>query len=290
MKDAERLTCDYTRLIAESPFRIAPERQQELYDNVLNKEIWDLVFTTEKANFSAFAAEKKIFVSFSALLSIWAVAHAAHTLSPAAAESMRQGNRIIDVVAGSPLATAFEMIEAAKELIRNENSIWPPHLPVPIMETEEGTANARVNNLFLGAVSWIILHEIAHINLNHEEITSSIIRNKQEHEADIWAVDWIMKQPRDEFQRGFRIFSVSISLCWIGLIDEIRRGSTSHPHASERFGACIDSFNAQPLDYGVESASYLTKILFDPKSTNEDAEDPADALRTVVINYIRSPR
>jgi hypothetical protein len=58
----------------------------------------------------------------------------------------------------------------------------------------------------------MVLHEIAHIHLNHEEFTTAEIRRNQEFEADKWATKWILDQAGSDLNREFRVFAVAIGI------------------------------------------------------------------------------
>jgi hypothetical protein len=288
--DAQRLTEGFIADITASPFRIAPERREELLKDVFGGTPYCVDFRHLEANFWGNPPTREITISFPALLSLWATAHASLLLSHEAAQAMRRGERELDSHSNSAVALAYRLIEAAQALIRNESSAWPSDLPLPNAAAPGETHDGAVNNLFLGAVSWITLHEVAHIHLNHLKTATDAVRRDQEHEADLWATGWILQKVPDEEERAYRIFATATALAWIGLLDDVRRGSTTHPHASERFGQCFAAFGAQPESAGLELASYLVKALFNPDIELPDTETPEDSLINALIMYSKRPR
>jgi hypothetical protein len=244
MTDAERLTKDFIPVVNASPFRIAPERRLELLHEIFNGTPWNLCFRFSPTNFWVDPQTKDITVSFSSLLSIWATAHAALIICDEAAVAMRANITRLDTSPGSNMRQAIDLIEVAKALIRDPSVVWPTCLPFPNPNSVHQTVYDAINNLFLGAVGWIILHEVAHVILNHQVETSADLRRRHEHEADSWATEWIFKAVPDEKTRAFRIYATATALSWIGFVDDISRVSSTHPHASERFGRCLTLFSA----------------------------------------------
>ncbi len=290
MDDAERLIRDFCNDLLSTPFLIAPERANELNSEVFGGHPWIMRFEAVRANFHAYPQSKEIKASFAALLSLWATAQACMTISAEAAASMRAGKTTLDSSPNSAVANALALIDAAKGLIRDQSFAWPMELPVPDVEAPINTPYGAGNNLFLAGASWIILHEIAHVHLRHEETTSEYVIRQQEEEADRWAVSWIFEKLNEEEQRGLRILAVATALTWIGLIDSVRRGSTTHPHASERLGKCHALFGGEPEDPGYELASYIVKVIFNPSEELPDSETGNDALIDAMIAYTRNPR
>jgi len=262
----------------------------ELLKDVFNGTPWEVEFLPIKANCHADPKTSHITVSFAALLSLWATAHAGLLICNQAAQAMRAKQTELDPETNPSVARALELVRAAQGLIREKSTPWREDLPMPNPTPPIGSHDWAVNNLFLGAVGWILLHEIAHINLNHEEVTSDSITQRQEHEADRWASNWIFDKLQDEPTRAFRIFATATALTWIGLVDDIRRGSTTHPHASERLGKCFSLFGGDAESAGLEFATYLVKVFFTPSIKLPDAETPEDALRDALISYSQKPR
>ncbi len=88
---------------------------------------------------------------------------------------------------------------------------------------------------------------------------------RQEHEADLWAARWILEElPDDDRQGYFRLFAISVALTWLVLVDDVRRTSTTHPHAWQRLNRLSDAFPVDDLNPAFEMASYVVKVLLLP--------------------------
>jgi hypothetical protein len=252
------LTLGFAQDVQRAPYRIAPEKAVEL-NLLFGAKPLTLVFSDGAANFYARPNDSEIGVTFAALLSLWAAARAALHIGNEAMAATRSKRAKLDRQPGTPIAEAYDLIKAAKNLIQDPRARWPNDLPEPNARAVKRSPDWYANNLFLGAVGWTLLHEVAHIRLNHQETTSEL-RRRQEHEADQWATKWIFERAGQGLNRDFRIFATATGIIWVGLIDIIRRGSTTHPHASERFYKCSNLFGADPIGPGLELAAHITKL------------------------------
>ncbi|HEX7944433.1 MAG TPA: hypothetical protein VF495_07200, partial [Phenylobacterium sp.] len=100
--------------ISAAPYAIAPERAEELNDNVFGGVPWDLFFTSGPANFFARPQEKELEARFAALLSLWAASRASLQLGDAMMRATRARETSIEVVPGGPVDEAFRLVEVAK--------------------------------------------------------------------------------------------------------------------------------------------------------------------------------
>jgi hypothetical protein len=92
--DAELLMANFAEDVRAVHVHVAPERQSDL-GKILGREIWEMDFTNQPANFAAYPDVHRIEVRYAALLSLWAVAKAALQISQAMAEATRQGDTVV---------------------------------------------------------------------------------------------------------------------------------------------------------------------------------------------------
>ena len=174
----------------------------------------------------------------------------------------RTGRAELDRRPGTPIYEALGYRDEAKALLRDRWSRWPDCLPPPEPQAAEGSRDWAVNNLFFGAVGWILLHEIAHKHLNHERNTTAELRRRQEFDADGWAADWVLTRVPNDLR--FRVAAIASAFTWIGLVDDVFGPGPTHPPAWERFACCISRFTPGALSPGLEIASYAIKTCFLP--------------------------
>ncbi|HEX7947102.1 MAG TPA: phage exclusion protein Lit family protein [Phenylobacterium sp.] len=290
MTDAERLMAPLIPAISAAPYAIAPERAEELNDDVFGGVPWDLFFTAGPANFFARPQAKELEARFAAVLSLWAASRAALQLGEAMMRATRAKEPSVEVVPDGPVDEAFRLVEVAKTLIRSPSAAWPADLPAPPPRSSWGGHDWHVQQLFLGATAWALHHEIAHVHLRHEEVTIDAVRRQQEHEADVWATRWILARAGTGRKREFRAYSAATGLAWLGLIDDVRRGSTTHPHAAQRLGACAESFGLGARSPALELAAYTLKAFFNPTEAVPATDTPAEAFEDALFRYARQPR
>lgn len=286
MTDAKTLTEGFENAAREAAFRIAPERAQELV-NLMGGETWYLDFEEGQANFTAYPDSKSIVGTYAALLSLWATAASVRVLMIATQTAAEQDLKQIVIAPGSPGFEAIEFKNAALALIRNEASAWVELPADPVPAADLSSADGLTNNLFLAALSVVVLHECGHIALSHQSYTSLL--HEQEHEADAWAVAWILKMAPSKSHREFRMLAICVAFIWIGLIDEVRRASTTHPPAAQRLGKAYDCFGNVPEDsLALEMSSYVIKAFFDPAADIPQPDDALSAFVDQLIGYSRS--
>jgi hypothetical protein len=277
----------YIPAISMAVFAVAPERAQQLNDEVFDRVPWTVEFANSRNldTFIAYPSKQLIEVRFSGLLSLWAAANAALLFASEMMMAARAGARAIDTTPGFPAADALRFISAAKDLMREPGVAWPAELPLPDPHAALGTHPWYVNQLFLGATAWVLLHEVAHVYLRHEETTIAEIRIRQEREADEWATRWMLEQAPEDLRREFRSVACATGLAWIGLSDEMQRGLTTHPHASQRLTTCSSLFPLAELSPALEMAGYIVKAFFNPHAPIPDSEHPSEAFDQILHWY-----
>ena len=101
------------------------------------------------------------------------------------------GQTTVNISAELAQRRTAEYLDYARALFR-ENRNWPSDLPYPDPNAAFATTEGRVNNLFFGALSWILLHEVAHVHHQDEMLIPSAQRIAQEYRADDFATRWIL--------------------------------------------------------------------------------------------------
>lgn len=274
--DAATLIRGLTQAVSDAPFLLAPERAKELSEAVFAGAPFNLIFEEGKANLEAFVEDEKVVATYPALLSLWAVAYAAVLICDEA--SLRQsafsaihGENPPDDAhielprdPGTPMHVALALVDSAKELIRDPSARWTPGLPEPQSAPVEKSLDWRVNNLFLAAAAWAILHEIGHVNLHHGHSLFPEKLKAREYEADEWAVGWALKSAPG-FQFEFRLLAIGVGYVWLALIDEKRRESPTHPPAFDRLARRMqEGFGETKLSAGLQASAYVIKACFIP--------------------------
>jgi hypothetical protein len=277
--------------VAAAPYAIAPERAIDLEAKVFLGKPWGIVFGDgANSSMKAMVDSNEIWVPYSGLLSLWAATRAVVLIGTEAMAATRKGQAALDSRPGTAVADAIRLREASASFIRNSQAKWPSDLPTPDSNALEGCIDWHVNNVFLGACGWILLHEIAHMHLSHAPDTSADLRKKQEREADEWATKWILDHAPQNLQREFRLLSLAASFTWLGLNDGVMRVDTTHPHAWERFGHCTNAFKTDALSPGLELAAYVVKVCFFPAEPISPAETPEEAFFETLFQAAHLPR
>lgn len=286
MLDAERLMHSFATPLRESPFRIAPERIQELIGK-MGGDPWPLNIVGGAANFTAYPAKKEIKGTYAAMLSLWAVSASVQAMIDLTQTAAASGDPKIIIEQGGPGSEIIEFKLLAEALIRNEASPWVNAPADPNVFADLKSPDGLVTNLFLAAASVIVLHEYAHIALRHQPTTTRL--HEQEFEADLWAVAWVLDKVQNEQEREFRTLAVCTALIWVGLIDGVRQANSTHPSAASRLGKAFENFGGlRDQSQALEIGSYVLKAFFDPTTDLHQPESAMDSFRDRLIDYLRS--
>jgi len=267
-------------------FHAAPERKDELAaflsSGFNGLELWD-----GPVNFWADAADNIVRGSFSGFLSLWAACRAALLFADAGVQAMRRSESVISAEAPAVIQ-AWKLVGAADALIRDQGAQWPDDLVRPDPNADD-IASKAANNLFLFASAWALLHEIGHLKLGHSGDVTADERKRQEVDADAFANRWLLQNcPPEHIE--FRTFGVACAIAWLGLIDRVRRGSTTHPHASERLNRASALFDLKRESPSFEMTSYVLKAFFDPSTPLPETEDAEEAFATIAAAWSQLDR
>lgn len=227
--------------IAECPGLIAPERELDLGE-VMKVTPWTYVVhgTDGARGISASLEEGVINLPLAQLERLWAMTYG-FLLGFDIGRKHASGTEVgIDdcpelKIPMHMLSWAYEGLKARKRMP------WPDYLPRPGNQkgVDEETLE-KVNRHFLGAVGFIILHEIAHLHLRHPlpKFQSEEESIRCEREADAWAAAWIMEQcPPHTDTRIFRADVCVLALSLMNLLefsDGPQVGKQTHPPTVER--------------------------------------------------------
>ena len=154
---------------------IAAERNDELVRDIFQGKRWHLTLVEGAAKagrdpFKAIPDDHEIEVSCSGLAMLWCISgYAALTFDLVRAARNSTG-RLLDV--GPLFDGAKWMLTLAEQLCKDDVD-WPKHRYCPSAQAT-GDPYEAIDRIFYGAVSWILLHEIAHVHYRHKTDLLSI--------------------------------------------------------------------------------------------------------------------
>lgn len=259
---------------------IAPERRDDLVSEIFGAEKWTISWSNEPANFFAIPEDKAIYLTAAGQASLWCLAYAAFHVIDVASRRQRVadyneqdhldiGQYWSDLGLGDYVAFSRSLFHADRP--------WPSNLETPSKSPSEYSQEWRINNIYLGALSWILLHEVAHVHHGDQKLVPNCLRIKQEFLADSFATDWILSDAGQGIEREFRILMIVVALTWLFLFEsELGQGKT-HPAAILRFREAAGRFRVGSRSAGLEYASYLLKAILDPATPQPVHETPMQA-------------
>gem|GEM_PF-6625935 len=223
-----------------APFAIAPERASELA-RIVEKQGLVIRLDAHRTGFDINVGYGRIMVPLRALEHLWARAYAYSILHDTFQPTKSEQRILFTDHPDFPHANGLLQWAQAGERT-TELEQWPDSLPQP-----DQTGNVRVvtaNEIFLGMIAFILLHELGHVvrQLTGEEsvITTSEESIAAEFGADLWAICWILGAWRnystDPLVLVKRSTSISFGLASVDAIEVLfltdRR--RTHPDIVER--------------------------------------------------------
>lgn len=278
--------------IAEAVLLIAPEREQDLKD-LGEKLNWEYLVDGNKGGFG-FAARQGtkniVFMPLAALERLWAFIFGHLALFDIARTAKKPG---VVFISDTPEARVAQKLLVWAHVGGKDRQPWPDGCPSPRepMEWIEQMALARQS--FLGAVGFIVLHELAHLEHGDPdpEFQSDDESQKCEFRADEWAARWIMEKIGqrkdspdcpDTIKRLwiYRASCIIHALCVINAV-EFRAGGgrKTHPEPVERILNCAGKFFPESGEHFspiTDFPIYLASTILATQHVNLVSENGAD--------------
>ncbi len=267
------------KLAARTPFNIAPERGQELATEIFGPDKWEIRPIETEANFYADPPERAIYLSYAGLASLWCLAYAAFHVMDIASRAQRASKTPsqTEIDIGKELASLHiaAYVVYAEALFHSDQN-WPENLSRPRTDIAFDSPEGRVNNVFFGALSWMILHEIAHVHHGDVKLIPVHLRVRQEYRADDFATCWILDNAGKGLGREFRILMIVVALTWLFFNERVVGKGADHPPAILRFREAAKLFQMGDRSAGLENAAYVLKALLDPTTQSPPHETPKE--------------
>lgn len=268
------------KIVLRAPFNIAPERGEELASEIFGAEKWAIERSDEPANFFAIPENKAIYLTGAGQASLWCLAYVAFHVMDIASRNQRAvdyGKQShIDIGQYFAALHLGEYVAFSRSLFHADRP-WPSNLDAPTNVPPEGSVAWRINNIYLGALSWILLHEIGHVHHGDQKFVPSSIRIRQEYLADDFATKWILGNAGKGLEREFRVLMIAVALTWLFLNESEMGRGTTHPSAILRFREAVAQFQAGERSAGLENAAYLLKAVLDPGTVPPSHETSSEA-------------
>ena len=205
-----------------------------------------------------------IYLPIAAMEYVWSQSFRFWVVSQEYYQAQRDGNQNFDLNGTRRLNNAAKIVEWSVENIQQTGKKpWPLFLPRP----RKYPCNEDVkvaNELFFGAMGWIILHEVAHVELGHAELSGSYSQ-QQEREADQFATEWILgglQETDPRFKK--RVFCVAVALLCLQSLETVAapRWCGTHPPAHERISYCLDKYRGQDTEKVKAFLAVCLQVLF----------------------------
>jgi hypothetical protein len=238
--------------VGRAPAILAPERATELYTGVWPKHVNEIrAYTKESPYGSEIAAltmAKVIFFDVPVLESLWVHAYwyqvFLHLL-----QSHVQHPEEYDPVKDNEFRSALPFLGRGwlEDVGQKLSAEWPSNAARPDRPDAKDLNLNAANRLFVRMLGFALLHETAHIVLNHSSYQESPEESiRMEYQADDWACRWVFERWRDhktdpgEFVR--RSVAVAFTLSLQAAIDVYLKKPGKHPCTPDRLLHFLETF------------------------------------------------
>lgn len=284
MPTTEEATRPLFAIAKRAPFNIAPERGEELAQEIFGSGKWELRDSRSAANFFALPQDSAVYLSYAGLASLWCLAYAAfHVMdiaSRAQREAKSEGQTSIDIGQQFAHRRIAEHVRFAEMLFSGDQD-WPDGFHRPDVAVDPTSPEGRVNNVFFGALSWIVLHEIAHVHHGDQKLIPTHLQVRQEYRADSFATDWILEGAGHGLMREFRVLMITVALTWLFLNERTVGQGSDHPPALLRFREAVERFDLGERSVALENGAYVLKALLDPKTVPPPHDTAEEAFKWI---------
>ncbi len=258
--------------VARSPYRIAPEKKDELLA-LLNRR--QAALHVEDGNQTAFRFEGifgQVVTSIRSLQHIWAAACYYASLYCEREEASARGESEIPITWNPAIETVSAHYALSCKMFKDGQPMpWPPDIKMLTPNTEYLDL---ADVFFLDMCSFALLHEIAHFELGHHEVAEAAAgetAHRDEHAtelaADKWAYDWILSSWKEggDDPKVFtkRLLGVIFTLA---MTDEFRHlamddAFSTHPTAVDRLIQLYDDYEGEIKNNDAERTCFLAMQL-----------------------------
>lgn len=234
--------------IAQCAARISPTRATELGQFSDAKGLSIEYTDDKKFSIRVNLSTNTIKLPIGALNYLWCATHLFFTLYQAYVANQQAGKTTLDTSGNAETNAAVNLFNWARDDLISSELVWPTNALKPTLDHQSGDCIHFSNEIFLAALAWIIHHERAHVELEHQGNSKGSESVRQEMDADRSASEWLMTGCATELERQKRAFGISTGLLAMALIDNPKLKIPevkSHPPDMERL---LDNLDIARLD------------------------------------------
>lgn len=224
--------------IPNSVINIAPEKKDEIVKRT--EDLTFLLLNSDKTIAHIDLSKNKISISTGILDALWCYSYAFYVIYVKVFAGLKFEGQTVNFDMPK-FENDPDIHDAAKCYVfgsgrwKNENPLpWPDQLIRPIQDPQKESFQDVAREITLGAMAFIVHHEIAHHELQHfgSKGETSI---DQERDADYEAGDFILSIDQKEFKqkRGLCVATALLAILTGGLFSNSVGGLT-HPRSYER--------------------------------------------------------
>lgn len=237
--------------ISQSPFLIAPEKRDAL-KAVTDKVGAKIKLDNSVRGFKVTVGLDSALIRFplSALEMIWISSHVCLVLHETLRQEMARNPKTpvrLNPARDPRTRKAISLLTWIHENVNAENPApWPVDTPTPTLDKVADGGYNPDSSLAISCAGFLLLHEIAHLELKHEPYNTipEGLRKQQEVDADQWAANWILGEAAPGGQFFTRSLGIVVVLSLLTSLETYtdKHGGTTHPSSPERLHRFLSEF------------------------------------------------
>lgn len=243
---------------------LAPERAEKLNAICSTYDINTIIEDEPRFRIRACLETNRIYLPIAAMEYVWTRCLQFWVVTQEYRKAQHRGRKQLNLDGNERLRKASQVVTwSAGNLQQSGHEPWPSKLPRP-RRRPKGEDSLVANELFLGAMGWIILHEVGHITLQHAELAGSYSQ-EQERAADLFATRWVLDgidQVDPRFNK--RLLCISAALLCLQSFETLAapRWNSTHPPAHERMSYCLDKYRSIKTEKVIAFVVVSLQLLF----------------------------
>lgn len=233
-------------------------------------------------------------ITWCAIATLWAATRSAAQILIRAEAGRKGGKERLALPEDPALRVAMDLFILCRRLYLDDfpQAKWVEWAPKPQVSPRDSDAQAG-NNLFEGALAWMIRHEIAHFVCRHNEREKSeaLTTAAMEREADRQATEWFRRGLRadptrepgtrpgkDERELEFRGLAMGLGLIWVAMFEaSIAQRNAGYPPPADRLYTCLNQLSLREDSAAAQWLAEIIHAWIDPEGNWAAAEGHKDA-------------
>jgi hypothetical protein len=287
--NSSKIDCLFQQSV-DSIVNIVPEKNEEVKKYIQDYQIKFVINDFPGFQFTANTKNQEISISRHSLEIIWVHSYYYWVVYQEARMAQLAGKRHLNLNDSESGKKAIELMSWLDKYSQSKWTLgWPDNLPQPSLSPKIFSDEHVANELMLVSVAFCLHHELNHIIRQHGVTRNNSLSRREEKEADIDAVQYILTGATEPDIYQKRMLGIAISMLFLTSlgIQSGRFDDTSHPKAITRLFDCVDSATLDDNHLIFAFCANTLKMYMDTHGvTIESTEDADKTIKDLFHEYL----